>query len=276
MTERQNSILVIGEAGVGKTHYGAQLLKRLMNVKGSLRMDGAATNLQPFETALDRISEGIAADHTPTSTYVESIWPVADDDGRKGTLIWPDYGGEQIKTMLASRQVPSAWSARVTEADTWMVLVRLQQTRVHDDVFSRPLTQLKGIGSEKTEVNISDQARLIELLQMLLYVRSIHMDVPIHRPRIAVLLTCWDELRISDSPVDALANGLPLLSDFVTGNWAQPFILGVSALGRPLQLNVADPEYAMKGPEKFGYVVLRDGTRSPDLTLPIRMLMSTD
>jgi DNA replication protein DnaC len=79
MSGSSASILLLGESGVGKTHYGAQLLKRLMNGNGTLRMDGAAVNLEPFEAAMERLNEGMAADHTPTSTYVESVWPIADD-----------------------------------------------------------------------------------------------------------------------------------------------------------------------------------------------------
>lgn len=48
MSFSDNSILLIGESDVGKTHYGAQLLKRLMKRDGQLRMNGAATNLEPL------------------------------------------------------------------------------------------------------------------------------------------------------------------------------------------------------------------------------------
>ena len=74
----QHSILLIGESNVGKTHYGAQFLKRLMVQAGALRMSGAATNLEAFSTALGCLTEGMATDHTPATSYVESIWPIAD------------------------------------------------------------------------------------------------------------------------------------------------------------------------------------------------------
>ena len=66
-------ILIIGEHDVGKTHYGGQLLKRLMDSGGQLRMDGAADNLEPFETVMDSLNEGRLADHTPTAIYKESV-----------------------------------------------------------------------------------------------------------------------------------------------------------------------------------------------------------
>ena len=49
--------------------------------------------------------------------------------------------------------------------------------------------------------------------------------------------------------------------------------MGLSALGRALSMEEADEEFAIRGPEDFGYVVLPDGKQSPDITLPIQRLM---
>ena len=100
------SILLIGESDVGKSHYGGQLLKRLMQEDGRIRMDGAATNLEPFEAVMASLDEGLSAGHTATTTYHESRWPIIDDEGRKADLIWPDYGGEQIKNIIDERRLP--------------------------------------------------------------------------------------------------------------------------------------------------------------------------
>jgi hypothetical protein len=267
-----NSILLIGESGVGKTHYGAQLLQRLMKGDGLLRMNGAATNLEPFEAALESLNEGRAAAHTATSTYVDSIWPVIDSEGRQAKLVWPDYGGEQIKTMIASRRVPSAWQERIRAAQAWLLLVRLQQTRMGDDIFSRPLVNLHGKSVENREVQISDQARLIELLQMLRFVGSV-TERPLDRPRLGVLLTCWDELGFDGKPAAALESRLPMLAAFIRSNWRSPAVLGLSALERPLSPHDRDAEYVSRGPEEFGYVVQADGRRSSDLTVPIKQLL---
>lgn len=269
-----NSILLIGEADVGKTHYGAQLLKRLMKGDGGLRMDGAATNLEPFEAAMERLNEGMAANHTVTSTYVESVWPIADAGGTKAELVWPDYGGEQVKTMWSTRRIPSPWRMRVLSAPAWLLLVRLQQTRISDDIFSRPLSELKGAGNGNREVQISDQSRLIELLQMLLYVRGAVSTEPLQSPGLCVLLSCWDELGTDDRPAAVLQQRLPMFANFVASTWATPLVLGLSALERPLSARNRDPEYAARGPEQFGYVVLPDGERSSDLTLPIQHLLA--
>ncbi|MCA6115201.1 hypothetical protein J6524_09855 [Bradyrhizobium sp. WSM 1738] len=270
-----NTILLIGESGVGKTHFGAQLLKRLMKGDGSLRMNGAATNLEPFEAALESLNEGKAAGHTATSTYVDSIWPIADADGYSAELIWPDYGGEQIKNIVTFRRVPVAWQERVRDAAVWFLLVRLQQARVGEDIFSRPLADLRGSAVENHEVVVSDQARLIELLQMLMYIADPLAQRPIARPKLGILLTCWDELRIDGAvPEVALKERLPMLWDFVSSNWQTPKVMGLSALGRPLSPSEQDVEYVSRGPEHFGYVVGSDGSTSPDLTLPIQSFLN--
>lgn len=274
MSTTDNSILLIGESSVGKTHYGAQLLKRLMKSDGRLRMDGAATNLEPFEAAMESLNEGMAAGHTATTTYVDSIWPIADAKGRQAELIWPDYGGEQIKAISSTRRIPAAWRARVVAAPAWLLLIRLQQTRMSDDVFSRPLRELKGTGSDNRAVHVSDQARLIELLQMLIYIRGAISTEALRSPRLCVLLSCWDEMGTDVQPPAVLQQRLPLLSSFVHSTWAEPSVFGLSALERSLSPRDRDIEYAARGPEQFGYVILPDGQRSTDLTLPIQRLLA--
>ncbi|MDF0515767.1 hypothetical protein P0R31_00735 [Bradyrhizobium yuanmingense] len=272
MTERHNSILLLGESGVGKTHYGAQLLNRLMNVEGVLRMEGQSTNLLPFQSAMNSLQEGRAADHTATSTYSESVWPIKDGTGRRADLVWPDYGGEQIKRMIETRRIPNAWRERITTSPAWLMLVRLQALRIGDDIFSKPLAALRSSSAVAADGQVSDQARMIELLQMLLFVGSMG-DRPLERPRLAVLLTCWDELGFEGAPEAVLKERLPLFWTFIRSSWRAPTVLGVSALERPLSPNERDLDYVAKGPENFGYVVRADGSRSPDLTLPIQLLL---
>jgi Double-GTPase 1 len=275
-TDSSNSILLIGQSDVGKTHYGAQLLKRLMVSNGEFRMDGAATNLKPFEAALESLTEGMSAEHTPTTKYLESVWPIRSNEGIAAELVWPDYGGEQVRTILTSRRIPNAWKERITAAPAWMFFIRLQQVHNMKDILSRPLSDLKKFHEElaasDSDVKVSDQARLIELLQMLLYIRGVDTFRPLRSPRLALLLSCWDELGSSENPLNTLRQHLPMLVDFVTGNWEYPLVLGLSALERPLKPKVPDLEYVARGPEHFGYVVLPDGSHSPDLTLPIKLI----
>lgn len=279
MTTDNSSILLIGESGVGKTHYGAQLLKRLMKGDGLLRMDGAASNLEPFEAAMESLNEGMSADHTPTGIYVDSIWPIADKHNRKAELVWPDYGGEQIKAISLTRRIPASWRNRVISTPSWLLLVRLQQTRTSDDIFSRPLHEISGNNEENREVQVSDQARLIELLQILLYIRGAISISPLQSPRLCILLSCWDELgaeALEERPAVILKQRLPMLASFLESTWLEPTVLGLSALERTLTNSDRDMEYAARGPEQFGYIVMSDGQRSTDLTIPIQQLLASN
>jgi hypothetical protein len=277
MNEKTESMLLVGESGVGKTHYGAQLLKRLMNSDGRFRMDGAATNLEPFEATMECLNEGRSAVHTSASTYIDSEWPIVGPGSRTFTLVWPDYGGEQIKTLLNTRRVPSAWRQRVTMTSAWMLMLRLHQLRVSDDLLSKPLPSLAAGGADDTGtgklLQMSDQARMIELLQILLYLRGDGVGETTNPPQLCLLLSCWDELGETEPPATVLKRHLPMLSAFITSNWSQPIVLGLSALERPLDQTVPYEEYVTRGPEQFGYVVLPNGKTTPDLTFPLTFLL---
>ncbi|KKA06862.1 hypothetical protein VP02_16345 [Pseudomonas ogarae] len=272
----QHTILLVGESNVGKTHYGAQFLKRLMVKSCELKMTGAPTNLEAFTTALSCLTEGRATDHTPANIYTESVWPITDQAGRYAELVWPDYGGEQVRSLVTQRQIPAAWRDRVIEATDWVVLIRLHSLRSEDDLFSRPLQSFAAgePQGEAAEYELSDQARAVELLQMLLYLAQFNLDRPLVKPRLTILLSCWDELETTEMPADLLSSRLPMLWSFVRSNWVSPNVLGLSALERALSMTDADREYAIRGPEEFGYVVLPNGARSPDITLPIQQLMA--
>lgn len=272
----QHTILLVGESNVGKTHYGAQFLKRLMVKACTLKMHGAPTNLEAFTTALGCLTEGMSTDHTPATSYVESVWPIQDDSGRLAELVWPDYGGEQVRNLVTQRRIPTTWRERVLNASDWVVLIRLHSLRSEEDLFSRPLKSFASAESQDVPAAFepSDQARTIELLQMLLYLAQFSLDRPLHKPRLTILLSCWDELNTTELPPDLLAARLPMLWYFVRSNWTSPSVIGLSALEKPLSKTVPDVDYATRGPEDFGYVILPNGTRSTDITLPIQRLMT--
>ena len=210
----------------------------------------------------------------PLRSTVKSHWPVIDDERRMANLIWPDYGGEQIKNIIDERRLPHVWLKRISQSSAWLLLIRLQKTRANDDIFSRPLGSLKGNSREPSNAPLSDQARLMEMLQMLIYARSTSDKRRDRLPRLVILLTCWDEMESPGKPIDELYERLPMLGDFVVSNWEEPSVLGLSALGRALDKENPDEDYVSQGSEKFGYVVLEDGTRCIDLTLPIRKLLA--
>lgn len=274
MTPHKRSVLLLGESNVGKTHYGAQILKRLIVGRSSLKMLGQATNLGPFERAMESLADGCATGHTPSESYEESVWPVVDRHGNLAQLVWPDYGGEQIKNLIADHRIAAAWRDRVLNATDWILLVRLHTLKGDADIFSRPLSSLGKSNADQVERKPSDQARLIELLQILLYICPESRDNLIATPRLTILLSCWDEVETKSAPKDVLRASLPMFCDFVESVWSDPTVMGLSALERPLSEDQVDHDYANRGPECFGYIVRPDGEDDPDITWPISRLIA--
>lgn len=276
---KPTSLLVIGGHDAGKTHYGGQLLGRLRERESFLKLRGAVANIEPFEEALNKLGQGVSIGHTPTLTYLESIFPIESASGEKLDLMWPDYGGEQItKNIIGQRKISSEWQQRIRESDGWLLFVRLEQIRDYNDVLTRPIAEIvtSAQKSEPKEARWSDQAIYVELLQFFLFAKGVGVLNKLRKPALIILLSCWDEMDYASGkvPSELLRTRMPMLFDFVTSTWESEClsILGLSSLGKRLRDDQPDDEYLNRGPESFGYVVLPDGSSPKDLTLPISML----
>ena len=64
--------------------------------------------------------------------------------------------------------------------------------------------------------------RLVELLQMLLHERGARPRGGVSKPFLSVVLSCWDELGLTDqsSPASAAEERIPLLYSYVRSAWA--------------------------------------------------------
>lgn len=269
-----NSIQValFGESDVGKSHYGAQLLSRIEVEACELKLRTTPDDISPFEEVRKRLNSGLLADHTPSGVYRESLWEVEDGKGNEFELIWPDYAGEQIRQLIDTRRMGQEWVERTQAAHGWILMVRPKLSRQDDDIFSRPLADLRRSHEDgaDTKPHRTVQSRLVELLQLLLHARGGRDRGPV--PRMTVLLSCWDELQLpaGTKPADVLEKTLPLLASFIRSRWSDRCeIFGLSALETELDKEKANEDFVNKGPEQFGYVVGRDGEQLADLTLPI-------
>jgi hypothetical protein len=264
-------LALFGESNVGKTHYGGQLLSRIEAETGELKMRAMPTDLTPFEEVRTKLNSGLPASHTPSSVYRESVWPVISRDGQALDLTWPDYGGEQVRQLIDTRRMGQEWLDRVQSADGWILMVRPKLAKQDEDIFSKPLGDIR---RPKVDADLkpgrSSQARLVELLQMLLHAR--HLHEPRQFPALIVLLSCWDEPGLADGtrPDAELKARLPLLWSFINTRWgSRSAVFGLSALETALNTEKANEEFINRGPEHFGYVVDPQGKRTNDLTLPI-------
>ena len=250
--DKKPSLLIVGGTKAGKSHFGAQLLRRLETKRGQLRLVGAAGDLTPFREVLDRLSQGRAATHTPSGTYKECVWTVATENGSDPSeLVWPDYAGEQIEWIVKERHIPEQWVERIRQADGWLFFVRLSIINTPPDIFDRPRdlshmrvdanrqpgpeasTSGKAVdvpaqpsssarfndgapAAQPGRTELSTQEKLVELLQALLYAGQISTNLPVRSPALTLVLSCYDEEATSD----------------VDGNWEDP----CSVLRRKLPL----------------------------------------
>jgi hypothetical protein len=121
-----------------------------------------------------------------------------------------------------------------------------------------------------------DRARYVELLQILLCTARKSSYSRIDYPRLAIVLSCWDETGCLKCPSELFTEKMPLLNSFIRSNWLDEAwsVWGLSSLGKALSQEQCDQEYAEKGPENFGYVVEPHTTKmDPDLTRPVAWLM---
>jgi len=272
MNDASIRIALFGESDVGKSHYGGQLLSRIETESCELKMRVTPADLTPFDEVRTQLNDGLPASHTPSSVYRESIWQVVTEHGQQLDLTWPDYGGEQVRQLIDTRRMGPEWWERIQSADGWILMVRPKLAKQDADIFSRPLGDVR---RPNTDADIkphrSSQARLVELLQMLLH--SYQTRGPGCPPVLTVLLSCWDELELAEGikPSEELASRLPLLWSFINNRWGsdRSAVFGLSALGTALSTDKANEEFRNRGPEHFGYVVSAEGQRTSDLTLPI-------
>jgi len=281
MRESTKSLLIIGGSSTGKTHYGGQIFGRLRHGNGQLKMRRSPDDISLFEEVLNCLGQGVPAGHTSVEIYDNLVLPLEIAGGIQMDLIWPDYGGEQIKLIMEARQIGKKWRRRIIGSDGWLFFIRLDCITTYEDISSRPWKEMEKDYTRKgsSEFKWSSQAHLIELLQFILHAKGVGTTNKLKLPAICFILSCWDEItgiKEGIRPKELLQERMPLLADFTRATWEKDYfhIFGLSSLGRALNENKPDEEYIEKGPETQGYVVSTEGEYLPDLTLPICTLIN--
>lgn len=275
-------ILVLGGPSAGKTHYAGQLLGRLRRDRqGKLRLrPGGVEDLSKLEEVLSCLEEGRAAGHTPAETWTGIRCELETSTGSQILIEWPEYAGERLIAIIERRVLPAEWRNSISNAKGWILFIRPSNLQVYEDLLERP-TGVAPVHTQADECNIDgkgwdDRARYVELLQMLTFAagRSTFRRTPM--PRIAVVLSCLDELDEPGTPEEIFTSRLPMLKAFIRSTWEDDAwsVWGLSSLGRALSQDIQDEEYAKLGPERFGYVVPPGSTEQiDDLTLPVAWLL---
>ena len=285
---------MLGGANTGKSTFLVQLYGRMSARMGQLVSRSAPADLKPISDGLQQLASGIPLEHTRTSAdHMMQHLPAATHDGRFVDFNIPEYAGETLEDLVKSHRIPEYWRPSIKKSDQWLLFVRLEQFGQLPELLSRPVNEPEANLSPHEEAAVADASthsgaasdsdaelpldmRLVELLQMLLHVRGARPRGEVSKPFLSVLLSCWDELGLTDqtSPASAAGERIPLLYSYVRSAWREDALefLGLSSQGRSLTTGTPDEDFVDVGPEHHGYVVTGAGDRDPDLTRIVRAL----
>lgn len=270
-----NELLIIGPPKSGKTTFLAQLYGRLVDKQGKLKLASAPENIDGIKNAYNRLAEGEETESTPSTDNLEVKIPVIHE-GKEFVLHCKDYGGEQVRDLVAFMKYNKTWIERTKTNDRWILFIRPSEIEHRFDLSKKGYAKKDLKKTNAPILGTSDQSQFIELVQVLLHARGKGMKDPIDIPRLLIVLTCWDELGTDSKPEEILLQKMPLFAQFIDANWLPGAykIIGVSAQEFPLKTDEARDKYLDELPESFGYLVLDDNPKEKDLTLLIEEALS--
>ena len=265
------SILLIGKPHSSKTVFLSQFYSKLQKNKSKLKLYKSVDDLSPISAAREALASGDEPQTTPSEKSVKFYLPIQVAD-KQIDLKCPEYGGEQVLSIVENREINKEWSTLIQESNNWILFIRLNNLNKHLDISDITYSEKHRKNSEEsvseTEYKISDQSFFIELLQILLHTKGTDYHKVNDKIKLTIVLTCWDEINTEEKPCDVLKSKLPLLLNFLESNWNETFlsIVGLSAQGFSLTTLENKEKYQIEGPEEFGYLVLPDGDQTNDIT----------
>ena len=118
-----NEILIIGPPGTGKTTFLAQLYGRLLEKKGKLQLASAPENIDGIKSAYNKLADGKETEPTPSTDNLEVKIPVIYER-QEFVLHCKDYGGEQVRDLVALMEYDKTWIERAKTNDRWILFIR--------------------------------------------------------------------------------------------------------------------------------------------------------
>jgi len=265
-------ILLIGKPDSSKTVFLTQLYSRLQKNQSTLKLYKKVGKLSAISASRESLSNGEEPQPTPLESHVEFELPVLLD-GQEVDILCPEYGGEQVNTIIDSRHLNKDWLDAVKKSNNWIVFIRLNSISKPVDIADVTVTEehIKKETEAEHEPDmytISEQSSFIELVQILLDIQQFNYHSVNNQTKLTIVLTCWDEMARNGRPSDLLKEKLPLFAEFIEANWDKESvkILGLSALGFSLKLPENKEKYQIYGPEKYGYLILPDGSDTNGIT----------
>lgn len=265
------SILLIGKPHSSKTVFLSQFYSKLQKNKSKLKLYKSVDDLSPIAGAREALASGEEPQTTPSEKSVKFYLPIQVAE-KQVDLKCPEYGGEQVLSIVENRELNKEWTTSIQESNSWILFIRLNNVNKLLDISDVTYTEQDHKNSKEpiseTEYKLSDQSFFIELLQILLHAKGADSHRINDKPKLTIVLTCWDEMNTEEKPYDILKSKLPLLLNFLESNWDENYlnIVGLSAQGFSLTTPENKEKYQIEGPEEFGYLVLPDGTQTNDIT----------
>lgn len=261
-------VLIIGKPHSGKTTFIAQLYSRIDSNTSIAKLYKPVGNLTPIIEALRSLAKGEEVIATPTDSNTTITLPLQLDT-LQVDLFCPDYGGEQINSIIDNREVDTNWNDLIKISQNWLLFIRPSSISKPYDLSNKTVKpEILESGSVDTqEFSLSDQSSYIELLQIFLHVKGQDAHFKNSTTKLTIVLTCWDEINAAHTPKELLQKDMPLLFEFIESNWVNEkiIIIGLSSLGLSLQDSGSKEKYLLEGSEKFGYVISDDSEKVQDI-----------
>jgi predicted RNA-binding Zn-ribbon protein involved in translation (DUF1610 family) len=118
------SILLIGKPHSSKTVFLSQLYSKLQKNKSALKLYKSVDDLSPITVAREALAKGEEPQTTPSERSVKFYLPIQVGETQVD-LKCPEYGGEQILSIVENRELNKEWTDSIQESDHWILFIRL-------------------------------------------------------------------------------------------------------------------------------------------------------
>lgn len=256
------SILVLGKPESGKSIFKNQLFLKIETPGNPIKFYKSIDNIEDLKEGNERLRDGLDIPRTAKGVNTVTTLPIQLPNGDRVDVEYPEAAGEQTNDIIKKRRVSKVWYNNISKSDSWILFIRVDQIKIVDDMLSKDYKNLSAANIEDhIEFEIVDDAYYIELLQILLYHKSISTLIPIKNLKLTILLSCWDKLEAIEqntSPVKFLKTKLPLFANFIETLWDKEAlnIIALSSLEQDLDQEKPDENFIDDGPEDKGYLVM--------------------